>query len=251
MSHSSRVVVVIFAKYPEPGLVKTRLAQSEKSGESGEFGLSVEQASWLYRAFLQDYVTRFAQMTAVWQIFFCLRSATQYDAFCREIGQDKIQVILEPEWQGRAAHSIGEAMSFTIRDCLSRGWDKAIILGSDLPHLPLSLIEEAVALLDIHPLVLGNDGGGCYLVAASDTPTVLEDPSIVWSQGTDFAAICQTQQTMGRSVGILSQICRDIDRLEDLRGLCRDLQEGLVFPESLPHTVALLRDWGWISPDLR
>ncbi len=234
-------LVAIFAKYPQPSWVKTRMTQGHIPGWGA---LSEVQSAELYRAFLLDYVHNFSQAQLPYDAVFCLRPGPHLERFELEIAQGRMNVVLEPSWNGKSASSIGEAMGFTIRHFLQNGYAKCIILGSDLPHLDPSLIEEAITLLDQHVLVLGNDGGGCYLVSASDDPTSLVDPSITWSVGTDFKKLCKLEEAAGRSVGVLSQEVEDLDTAEDLARFLQTINHDTQLQQRVPHTLQTLKSWG-------
>lgn len=235
----SDTVVAIFAKYPTPGKVKTRLSHAPVPG-LGQ--LSLDACATLYEAFLQDYIHRFATDLQDLQGCFCLRPGPHTEAFSETYGQGPLSVLEEPGYDGRRAQSIGEAMSFTIRYLLDQGAAKVIILGSDLPHLPGHLLREARQELEQHPLVLGDDGGGCYLVAGAAPPFVLEQ-DITWSQNTDFAEICERQRALGESVGILSAQVEDLDQPQALARLLIALQSSPSLVQEIPHTAALLKCW--------
>lgn len=234
-------LVAIFAKYPEPGRVKTRMTQGTLPGWGS---LSEAQAAELYRAFLSDYLQNFSQPNLPFDAVFCLRPGPRFESFQSEVAQHRMTVVEEPTWEGQRATSIGEAMGFTLRHFLQKGYKKCIILGSDLPHLELSLLAEAIDLLDHHTLVLGNDGGGCYLVAASDDPVSLLDPSITWSVGSDFQALCELEEAAGRSAGVLSRELQDLDTVEDLSRFLRAIHQDTPLQQRVPHTLQVLEGWG-------
>ena len=238
MSHDT--AVAIFAKLPIAGKVKTRLTEDEIPGWGK---VSLQQAATLYTAFLQDYVSRFAYTDLSLDAFFCVRPGTPFAAFQELVGRE-IAVVEEPMFQGKRAQSIGEAMSFTIKHFLAQGYQKVIILGSDLPHLPESMLLEAQRLLDEHPLVFGDDGGGCYLVSASCEPVVLESPKITWSVGQDFQQLCALQTKLGNTVGVLSEVWVDIDRASNLQDFCQLLLQRDDLRGSVPATSAVLERWG-------
>lgn len=237
--------IVIFAKRPQAGKAKTRLSK-EPSRYLGS--ISLESGAKIYQAFLDDYGRRFSQDSTPGEAIFCLPDRPESHIRSR-LCAHPLAILIEPKNDGCKAKSIGEAMSFTIRHLLKQGAKKVIVLGSDLPHMPFPFIAEAIKLLDSHPLVLGNDGGGCYLVAASEVPLVLEDPSIDWSVGRDFGQIVERQKAEGRSVGILTDSIDDIDRAADLDALIERLQNEAGLRREIPATVKILRDLGAKIPE--
>lgn len=236
--------IAVFAKYPVVGRVKTRLAGASIPGIGT---LTLEHTAQLYRAFLCDYIHRH---TTEWsvdipsaQLLFCIRPNPWYAHFEREFGSSSFPVFQEPTYQGHAAADIGQAMGFTIRYLLHLGFRKAIILSSDLPHIPTSAISETIEALESYPLVLGHDGGGCYTVAASEPTEILEDQTIVWSQNTDFDAICKAQTQVGKTFYRLSQDIADIDEGKALTQLLTQLKHDPALRQHLPHTHRLIEQW--------
>jgi glycosyltransferase A (GT-A) superfamily protein (DUF2064 family) len=63
----------------------------------------------------------------------------------------------------------------------ARGYQQVVLIGSDLPQLPRSVINEAFAALEQVPLVLGpTEDGGYYLIGMRDEPLdVFQD--VPWS----------------------------------------------------------------------
>lgn len=232
--------IIIFAKRPQPGKAKTRLSK-EASRHLGLIPL--ETGATIYQAFLDDYGRRFSSPDAPPGAVFCLPDRPEsHDP--EPLASTELPRIIEAKRDGAGATSIGEAMSFTIDEQLAQGAKKVVILGSDLPHMPFDVIEEALRVLDEHPLVLGNDGGGCYLVAAKEHAEVLEDPGITWSEGRDFEQIVSKQKGLNKSVGVLSATLDDIDRAADLDALIDRLQNEPALRLEIPATVQVLKELG-------
>ncbi|MDF1662595.1 MAG: sulfur carrier protein ThiS [Planctomycetota bacterium] len=237
--------IVIFAKRPQAGKAKTRLSKAPSQYLGA---IPLETGATIYQAFLDDYGQRFSQSAAPGEAIFCLPDRPEsHDK--SPLCASPLPILIEPKKAGCKATSIGEAMSFTIRHLLEQGVKKVLVLGSDLPHIPFQFISSAFKLLDTHPLVLGNDGGGCYLVAASENPGVLEDPSIVWSEGSDFAQIVERQEALGLTVGIVTDPIDDIDDAADLDALIQRLQSEAALRSEIPATVAALQKLGAAIPN--
>lgn len=236
---ASDCAVVVFAKAPRPGQVKTRLTRGRSEHLEA---LSPRQSAELYAAFLRDYVRRLAALPPGMTAFFCLREALD-EREAAVFGE--APVIVEPRREGRRAADLGQAMAWTIEERMAAGFRRVILLGSDLPHLPLALLTEARALLASSPLVLGSDGGGCYLIGASGAaaPEVLSS-GIPWSQGRDFELLRQGQEARGLGVGLLEELVEDIDTPEQLGRLIERLAESQELRRTIPETVRALRRLG-------
>ena len=233
--------LVIFAKYPREGQVKTRLSRYSIPHFRQ---LSLLECSQLYAAFLKDYIQRFRDEHFATQIFFCLRSSVDVKYFEKDYTQGYFPVIEEPSYRGKKADDIGQSMSYTIRYLLQKGYQKVIIMGTDLPHFPSNIIEETQELLETSSLVLGSDGGGFYLIGATEIPLIFEQNKIIWSQGQDLQMIQQLQKKLQFPLKILSTVLKDIDEPNDLAEFIKILRKDISLQIKLPSTLTLLDSWG-------
>lgn len=144
----------LFAKQPIPGKVKTRLADA----------IGPDAAAELYDAFLTDLANRFAQVadrrilgyspaTAASTRFFQFLSAGRYDLWAQpdaSLGRRMQQFFIEmlpPE------HTIEPHET------------AVVLIGSDSPTLPRSLVADAFAALHTADCVIGPaTDGGYYLI---------------------------------------------------------------------------------------
>lgn len=203
------------AKYPEPGAVKTRLA--------AHFG--DEPVCELYRAFLRDIARRFAggDRQLVWAVH-------PPDADLGSIVGASAAVIAQ---EGGA---LAERMRHCFAALFAGGASRVVMIGADVPHLPIATIEEAFTALETADVALvpSADGGYClvglhapvdvFSTVRMSTPTVLRD-------------------TLGRieSLGLSARLLApsfDLDEPDDLRALDDLIRRGDV---DLPFTRAVLQ----------
>lgn len=155
----------VFARVPRPGTGKTRLAA----------GIGPERATTLAAAFLGDSLER-ARLVA---------PADTWWWIAPEPGREEAELVAEAAAAGlapagttlalqRGAH-LGERMAHALAAMLPAG--PAILVGADVPDLPLAALERARTILlagrtDGRPrLVLGPaDDGGFYLVGCDAPP---------------------------------------------------------------------------------
>ena len=144
----------LFAKYWEPGKVKTRLAA----------GIGPQAACRVYRCFLEHLVHGFAQFADVRTIGFS--PDDKNDEFQKLAGSDWNLIPQSPGDLGIRMHRFFEAAfkvnkNLTIEAATEPTRSKVILIGSDTPHLPLTLVESAFEILDRNQVVLGpcTDGG--------------------------------------------------------------------------------------------
>jgi rSAM/selenodomain-associated transferase 1 len=152
----------LFAKYWQPGQVKTRLAATE----------GPQRAAELYKAFLQTSLERFAEVDARRVLGFTPRD--RGDEFGELAGASWH---LEPQSQG----DLGRRMRDYFTSALAAGFQEVLLVGSDSPTLPLERIDQAFAALKNKDVVLGpTQDGGYYLVgAARRVPDIFEN--MPWS----------------------------------------------------------------------
>ena len=207
----------IFAKYWEPGKVKTRLATA----------LGSQSASDIYRVFVRTLVERFRRCAD--SRVLCYSPPERARAF---------EVLAGEDWIARpqAADDLGGRMRSYFDCCFQDGAKRVVLIGSDSPTLPSEYVESAFRLLGETDVVLGPaEDGGYYLIGASrNVPRIFE--GIDWST----ARVCE--QTIARlgelhlSYESLPQ-WYDVDELTDL-GRLRD--ELLQTPSDDPALSELL-----------
>ena len=150
---SPHTALVIFAKAPIPGEVKTRLCPPLTPDEAatlhGSFVLDMLERTKLAVAKLQLPLHRYlacAPSSAL--VFFKIMEERQGVRLLDQVGKD-----------------LGQRMHHTCVDLFTKGYKQVIIVGTDVPTLPLSVYQEAFAMLGRSDVVLGPAlDGGYYLI---------------------------------------------------------------------------------------
>jgi hypothetical protein len=212
-----RDVLVVMAKKPVAGEVKTRLAH--------RFGAAAACA--LYRAFLRDLHARLSP--GAWRMLWAVQPA----------GEDLSDDIgTRVTCLGQRGADLGERMHNVFADLFASSPPdtRIAMIGADVPHLAPASISAAFAALDAADVVLvpTRDGGYCLvgLRRAVDLFTALP-------MGTD--QVLRRTEDRVRVLGLrlrLEPETFDVDEPEDLEALADLLRRGEV---ALPHTAALLR----------
>lgn len=156
-------VVLVFAKAPAPGRVKTRLTPP----------FSPEQAAALYRAFAADSLSAAEGTLGA-------RAVVAYEP--HEDWPDPSWLRQPaPEWFPQAGADLGARLAAATGKAFVDGADRVVVIGSDSPQLSPQRIEEAFGALAAAPLVLGPArDGGYYLVGLREpAPSLFDD--IPWS----------------------------------------------------------------------
>lgn len=212
------VALVVMAKAPRPGAVKTRLCPP----------LSSRQAARLQRAFLLDTLDR---VRAV---------ATPVAAFApvserRYFERTFPGLVLVPQRHG----DLGRRVAATLGRLLGRGFRAVLVLGADAPTVPVTFLRRAIRLV-LHPridVVVGPaEDGGYYLIGMRAVHRALFE-SIPWSTARVFA------ETVRRAEAARLRVARlprwyDIDTPRDLRRLTTSLARG--GRHCAPRTARLL-----------
>lgn len=156
---SARSILAIFAKQPQPGRVKTRLCPP----------LTPRQAARLYHCCLRETMRR--TTAGDWQtaLFFQGRPSFFSRAFP--------EMPLFPQ----SGMDLGARLAQAFASRFAAGAGQVVIIGSDSPDLPASLIRRAFAALDTHDTVLApaDDGGYVLIGLRQPVPALFTD--IPWS----------------------------------------------------------------------
>jgi uncharacterized protein len=192
-------LLIIFAKEPRPGQVKTRLTPP----------LSPLQAAQLYHNFLLDILEEMRQVAVV-------RLAL---AFSPPAAQDFFRDLAPPgtDLFPQEGADLGERMSRACAHGFNAGYSPVLLRGSDTPDLPAAVVAEAREVLAAGEaqVALGPaTDGGYYLVGLSEPqPQLFKGP--VWSTGTVLEDTLDMARQQGLAVHLLPT-WSDIDTPADL-----------------------------------
>ncbi len=219
--------LIVFAKPPEPGRVKTRLSPV----------LSPDEAAALYRAFLQDALEQYTALAADVRLYL---SPSENEG--PEMAVPSSVAVFE-----QVGATLGDRMRQAFANTLAAGYQRAVIIGTDHPTLPSAFIEQAFAALEPpSSLALGpSTDGGYYLLGMNAFyPQLFED--MEYSHGQVFS------QTLARAAQTDARLTilppwYDVDEPDDLQRLVEDLSER---PDQAPRTRQAIETLGLgaISP---
>ncbi len=211
--------LIVLAKYWQPGQVKTRLAAS----------IGLPQAAELHRVFLATTLTRLAKLADFRQL-----------AFTPDDRQACFRMLAPASWQlaPQVSGDLGARIQAALCSALEQGLHRVVLLGSDTPHLPTRLVDEAFACLESVDVVLGpSEDGGYYLLGARIVPPIFDD--MPWGQSNMLASTEQRLQTANIPYHLLPA-WYDIDHLEDVRRLQTELDTlGRLSPDQQALATAL------------
>jgi uncharacterized protein len=212
--------LVVMAKAPRPGMVKTRLAQK----------LPVEAVTELYRCLLDDTMTLARSMGTVEVAIMCPASHVE-----ELVGLARGVINVVPQkGEGLAAGLTSVFAHFT-----AGGQQRVVAFNSDSPHLPASVLSGAFEALSNHDVVVGpTNDGGYYLVGAKAAhPTLFYDDGMGTKSALD--TLLARAQELRLSVTSTDPFY-DIDEERDLTRLAAELR---LAPARAPRTAAWLKQW--------
>jgi rSAM/selenodomain-associated transferase 1 len=215
-------LLVIMAKAPKPGAVKTRLAAS----------LSAEAVTDFYRCLLEDTVAlaRSLRVAGVKVAIMCPQDDV---AELKKLARNRVPVVPQ-DGKGLAA-GLNSVFSHFSRDHQRR----TIAFNSDSPHLPASVLEDAFEALSTYDMVVGpTHDGGYYLVGAKAShPTLFASDGMGTSNAME--RLLSRAKELKLSVGFAEPFY-DVDIAADLTRLAAELR---LTPERAPRTAAWLKEW--------
>ena len=219
-SSTSDRVLVIMAKAPRLGAVKTRLTP----------GLSPEAVTDFYCCLLYDTLALARSLGDAEVAIMCPDS--DVSGLAGIAGSEAIVVAQKGEGLAAGltsvfAHFAGDRPRRTIA------------FNSDSPHLPASVLEAAFETVAAHDLVVGpTHDGGYYLVGAkSSHPTLFAGDGMGTSSALE--RLLSRARTLNLSVGF-AETFYDVDVADDLTRLAAELR---VAPTRAPRTAEWLREW--------
>lgn len=195
------VAVIIMAKTPQPGTVKTRLCPP----------LLPWEAASLYRCFMLDTIDTVRRLKAIQPVLAYTPAGGR--AFFADVAPDFILILQE-------GNDLGAKMTSCFVQLFARGYTAIVLIGSDLPTLPLSHLQLASALITRPHIdvVLGpSEDGGYYLIGLRRLHRELFE-SMTWSTDQVFAETVRRAHAKGLRIARVPS-WYDIDSAADLERL--------------------------------
>ncbi|MEJ2313463.1 MAG: TIGR04282 family arsenosugar biosynthesis glycosyltransferase [Nitrospirota bacterium] len=188
--------VIIFAKSPRIEDVKTRLAGRLSAGE--RLGL--------YRSLLEDTVEKLRRVPGA-DTFISYTPPEDGDYF------EGFGLRTFPQAEG----DLGLKMHAALARVLGEGYEKAILVGVDIPGLSSAVTERAFVLLEGSDVVFGPATDGGYYLVGLKRPEEAVFTGVEWSTVTTLTESVAKAEAAGLRVGYADTLS-DIDRPEDLKG---------------------------------
>lgn len=208
-----QTTVLIFARYPRPGSVKTRMTPPLTPQEAAELHL--------------------ASLRAVCENLQGLRELNSVLVATPDDRTDSLQKKVSGRINGCPANhpdtffpqgggNLGERLCRATDRAFAGGADAVMMIGADSPTLPPRYIADAASSLTSHDAVLGPTRDGGYYLLGLRRPTPLLFDRIDW--GTQLVAEQTRQRALEARIDLAEvPIWYDLDRFDDLRAALDDL----------------------------
>lgn len=198
--------LVVFAKEPEEGRVKTRMSGVLTEGQCVE----------LYKAFLADTLVLAGKAA-------CEERVLAFEA----VGQPNYikSVAGEMSIMEQKGDDLGEKMYNAMADATEAGADRTVIIGSDAPTLPTAYIEEAFVLLGEHDVVAGPASDGGYYLIGMRTPHREIFRDVDWSGDEVLRKTRENAERAGLTMAHLKE-WYDVDDGADIARLKDDIDKA-------------------------
>jgi rSAM/selenodomain-associated transferase 1 len=194
--------IIIMAKVPEAGKVKTRLQPT----------LTPQQSAELANCLLQDTVSKAETLQYRLIIAYSpIDERSFFDSFTNHNFTLVAQVGVD----------LGEKMFNAFRFAFEQNLDSIVMIGTDSPTFPSEFIEKAFEILREKDSVLGKtEDGGFYLIGMSKLDKKIFE-NVEWSSLKTFEQTKNNLENLGFRLGELP-VWYDVDEPKDLARLRED-----------------------------
>lgn len=193
---SNDKALIVFAKAPVPGQVKTRL-MPEYNGF---------QAAMIHQQLLEYCVINIRHIDGVDLQLHCSPNP-QHKFFQYLKAQYRIQLISQSDGD------LGQKMSHALFNALLE-YKKVVLIGSDAPAIDIQYIENAFDALDDNPTVIGPAEDGGYVLVGLSKPQPMMFEQINW--GTE-KVLQQTIDQLNPAIPLLLDTLWDVDQAIDVK----------------------------------
>lgn len=190
---TSKKALIIFTRNPELGTCKTRLAKT----------IGDESALNIYK-YLLNHTSKVASQVSTDRYVFYSEDIILDDNWDKKYFRKKLQF----------GHDLGAKMEHAFFELFQLGYEKVVIIGSDLLDLTAALIETAFEYLDNNEVILGpaTDGGYYLLGMKKLHPSIFKNKD--WGTETVMAKTLNDLKEI--KLELLKEL-NDIDTFEDMQ----------------------------------
>ncbi len=184
----------VFVRSAVTGEVKTRLSPA----------LSPENARDLYMAFVADISSRLAAAGYRPTIFLSGEATTE-------------PALFDPKWPvvPQVEGPLGHRLAVAFEHLLKQSGDRAVIIGTDSPDLPIAYLKRAFQRLKHRDVVIGPAMDGGYYLIGLRAPAPAIFANIAWGTSKVFAQTLDAIEREGLSLALAGP-WHDVDDADSL-----------------------------------
>jgi len=192
---TSKKALIIFTRNPELGKVKTRLAKS----------VGDESALKIYK-FLLKHTIEITENLNVDKFVYYSENIHRDDIWNPDIFRKKLQT----------GNDLGEKMKNAFSEIFEMGYEKVIIIGSDMFDLDQKDLANAFEALQTSPFIIGPaTDGGYYLLGLKELkPEIFQNKN--WGTSTVLQA---TLEDLKNEKYVLLEERNDVDYYADIKNI--------------------------------
>lgn len=206
-SKKSRPAIVVMAKFPSAGQVKTRLSPF----------LSDDQSASLAACFLKDTIAKVRQVTGNIIVAYSPAGAGEQLKALLPDG-DGLRMVAQK------GNDLGKRLESALLYAESEGFSPVIVIGADSPTLPPEFVKTAIESFKSNEtdIVLGaTRDGGFYLVGLRQNYAELFE-NVAWSSDLVFGQMMRNVERLGLRLSKLES-WYDVDTPDDLLRLRNEM----------------------------
>lgn len=216
--------IILMTRLPHPGATKTRLMPL----------LTPDQCAALHEAFLKD----------VGQCLLALsHQAALFVAYAPEHFNEALLMRLPALGNAfvQQGAALGDRMAHAFETVFEQGYDRVVLLGSDIPQIQPGDITTAFSELEKNDLVFGPTfDGGYYLVGMKQLHSALFSKGLHWGHVSVLEETCRIANALQLTAALVEKH-RDVDTPEDLKQIFYRLNQERdalpCFPEQTYHCM--------------
>jgi rSAM/selenodomain-associated transferase 1 len=204
MPPTSTRALILFAKDPVAGQVKTRLGSL----------LDTQTTLALYHHFLSDSIEKICAVGDV-DRFVGIASDPETSYFDDVSRNYPVRLFVQ---EGK---NLGARMQKAFEDRFKEGYEQVVIIGADSPTLPIAYIEQALQT-DKEVVIGPSTDGGYYLIGMKEKVTEMFE-GLSWGTGQVLSETLKVLKDQPAEAELLP-VWYDVDLPEDLRFLKTHLE---------------------------
>jgi rSAM/selenodomain-associated transferase 1 len=215
--------VIIMAKAPLAGTVKTRLQPHLSAGECAQ----------LAACFLDDTISK-AKTLKIQRLIIAYSPAGEIDYF-RRLTDEKTSFVRQK------GDNLGEKMFSAFEFAFAQKTDAAVMIGTDSPTFPVDFIEQAFRFLEADSdAVLGKtEDGGFYLIGLRKSDARIFS-AVRWSSPETFAQVRENIMNLSWHLREVPG-WYDVDEPKDLEQLKNEFLHNETARKRAPQTFEWIK----------